>query len=287
MAEYIFRSKVLNKRRAGQPKLVMDFMDLDSDKWIQYAKSSKSILKIVYQREAKLLEKYEARIVKHFNDCFLISHAEVEAFEISICKSNKLHVMGNGIDLDVFYPNANKSFDPVGPVLLFTGVMDYKPNIDAVSWLAGKVWFRLLELYPNIRLIISGMNPTPAVRKLSEIQGIEVTGFVEDILPYYHKSDIFVAPLQIARGVQNKILQAMASGLPVISSSMGAEGINCESGTHILIADTPDQFIQHLNALVNEPEFRNSLISHARKLVEEQYSWASNLAILENVLKKR
>ena len=127
--------------------------------------------------------------------------------------------------------------------MLFTGVMDYKPNIDAVVWFVDNVWQEILKEYPEARFIIAGMNPTSNVKGLEKISGIEVTGFVDDILPYYHQSDYFVAPFRLARGVQNKVLQGFACGLPVISTPMGAEGIDCTNDLDILIASTADEFL--------------------------------------------
>ena len=237
MAEYVFNSSALFKSRT-RPKLVMDFMDLDSDKWRQYGDSSAFPMNWVYRREAALLAKYEQKIYRSFDTCFFISQAEVDLFCNKYPCSEKPLAIGNGIDYQYFSPAVR----PPGnrePVLIFTGVMDYKPNVDAILWFTKNVWPGVINNYPDSRFIIAGMNPAPSIHALTKTKGIEVTGFVDDIVPYYHQSDIFVAPLRIARGVQNKILQAFSCGLPVISTSMGAEGIDYTDRKNILIADEP------------------------------------------------
>ena len=170
------------------------------------------------------------------------------------------------------------------PVFIFTGVMDYRPNVDAVIWFTKHVWPRVIRSHPESRFIIAGMNPAPAIMALAKGKGIEITGFVDDILPYYHQSDFFVAPLRIARGVQNKILQAFSCGLPVISTSMGAEGIEYIEGKHILIADTPDDFFNRIEMLVNDGELTRSLKDNAMQLVKEHYSWEAKLVDLLAIL---
>ena len=128
------------------------------------------------------------------------------------------------------------------------------------------------------------MNPSSAIQNLSRHPGIEVTGFVDDILPYYHRSDYFVAPFTIARGVQNKILQAFACGLPVISSSMGAEGIECREGEHIIIANSGEDYLAAVNKLESDSTYKNRIRNNALKLINEKYSWDGKLKVLDSFL---
>ncbi len=282
MAEYVFKSTTLFTI-AKRPKLVMDFMDLDSDKWNQYAKSSNIPMKWIYNREADLLSSYEIKVYHQFDFSFFISQAEVDLF----CKRtkcvNKPLAIGNGIDTDYFVPRG-QPFKKNHPVFIFTGVMDYKPNIDAVLWFTKHVWPRVLDKYDKSTFIIAGMNPVSEITGLSSIQGIEVTGFVEDILPYYHRSDIFVAPLRIARGVQNKVLQSFSCGIPVVSTSMGAEGIDCVNGRDILIADTAEYFFENIDKLITDASYYNSIKDSALELVQEHYSWSGRLSTLGRIL---
>jgi sugar transferase (PEP-CTERM/EpsH1 system associated) len=282
MAEYIFKSIVLNTLET-KPLLVMDFMDVDSDKWGQYQQSSAFPMSRVYAREQKLLANYERQIVKHFAASYLIAQAEVTLFNQNVMKSDKVHVMGNGLDTLAFYPPQVKQPNPA-PVFLFTGVMDYKPNEDAVIWFVNTCWPTITTEHPNARFIIAGMNPSADITQLANDKSIEVTGFVEDILPYYHQADIFVAPFRLARGVQNKVLQAFACELPVISTPMGAEGILCQADQDILIATTPEEFIAQANRLITQPELGKSIGQNALQIIQKHYSWSSQLQPLVNLL---
>ena len=283
LAEYIFRSTtLLNVKR--RPRLIMDFMDLDSDKWRQYSESSSLPMKWVYRREANLLAKYEQKIYHSFDTCFFISQAEVDLFCSQYACEKKPLAIGNGIETDSFTPALSPP-ENNDPVFIFTGVMDYKPNIDSVIWFAQNVWPGITEKHPNSRFIIAGMNPVPSVQALTKDKRIEVTGFVDDILPYYHQSDIFIAPLRIARGVQNKVLQAFSCGIPVIATSMGAEGIEYTDDKNILIADTPDDFLGSIERLTNNRQLYDSISENAQKLIKDHYTWNAKLAPLANILK--
>jgi len=282
MAEYIYKSKSI-KELTSKPKLLMDFMDLDSDKWRQYADTSNWPMKWIYQREAKILAEYENKITHAFDSSFFIADAEVELFKSQTKSSGKVLTLGNGMDTNSFVP-AQSSPNNEAPVLLFTGVMDYKPNIDAVIWFVENAWQEILKEYPKARFTIAGMNPSINVKNLERITGIEVTGFVDDILPYYHQSDYFVAPFRLARGVQNKVLQGFACGLPVISTSMGAEGIDCIEDRDILIASTADEFLSCIKRLEDNSQLRESIKENALKLIHEKYSWEGKLHVLDEVL---
>lgn len=282
VAKYTFCSSTL-KNQENKPMLLMDFMDLDSDKWQQYANTSNWPMTWIYQREAKILAKYEQKIVQYFKACFFIADAEVNLFQTKSKHSQNVHTLGNGMDTNTFFPTKTPPNNEQ-PVFLFTGVMDYKPNVDAVIWFVQNIWPSLLNKYPMAKFIIAGMTPSPAVKELQNISGIEVTGYVDDILPYYHQSDYFVAPFRLARGVQNKVLQAFACGLPVISTPMGAEGIDCLEKKDILLASNKEEFLTAISLLEQDDELKNSIKESALRLINERYSWEGKLQILENIL---
>jgi len=282
MAEYIYRSDIFVSMKT-KPILLMDFMDLDSDKWQQYSNTATWPIKWIYQREARILANYEQQVTHNFDTSFFIADAEVTLFKSQVNDSGKVLTMGNGMDTELFVP-AKTPPNNIAPVFLFTGVMDYKPNIDAVVWFVEKIWTSIINIYSEARFIIAGMNPSSEVKKLENIKGIEVTGFVDDILPYYHQSDYFVAPFRLARGVQNKVLQAFACGLPVISTPMGAEGIECVEDSHILIANNPDEFLSCINRLEGDMELKSNIRKRALKLINEKYSWEGKLQILDDTL---
>ncbi len=280
IAEYVFRS---NSQRIQSARKLMDFMDLDSDKWKQYAKLKPFPMNWVYKREAKLLADYEVKICNAFDACFFIAEPEIEVFKGRVKDVAKVSVIGNGLDTDFFFPRKNIG-PSVLPRFIFTGVMDYFPNEDAVVWFCESVWEKIKARYPQAEFVIAGMNPSKKIQELAKLDGVEVTGFVDDIVEYYHKSDIFVAPFRIARGVQNKILQAFACGLPVVSSSLGAEGIECVDSEHLLVADTPDMFFNAISELVENGTVRNQLSSNALALVQRRYSWEGNLRPLQKII---
>jgi sugar transferase (PEP-CTERM/EpsH1 system associated) len=284
VAEYVFQSKVL-ANLDSPPKLIMDFMDVDSDKWTQYEKSNPWPLSIVYGRESKLITKFEASIVKKFDHCLLITQTEVDLFERLHGSVANLTAVENGLDTSVFYPPDQPRTNKI-PYFLFAGVMDYAPNIDAVMWFIDLVWPAVKNKWPNAKFCIAGMNPTEKIKKLQSKEGIEVTGFVDDIKPYFDKANIFIAPFRIARGVQNKVLQAFASGLPVIASSMGAEGIRYNVEQDILLADTPEQFLTKIEQLTINEKYYADIISNALKNINNNYSWDSILQPLETLLKR-
>jgi sugar transferase (PEP-CTERM/EpsH1 system associated) len=284
MAQYLFNSKTL-KTMSRKPKLLMDFMDVDSDKWRQYAESSRVLMRWVYQREQKLVAACEKKIATEFDECYLIAAAEVALFNQQVTPTDNVKVLGNGLDTRAFYPAKNKQRNPA-PVFLFTGVMDYKPNVDAVVWFVQTCWKNILQLYPGSKFIIAGMHPNKEVVKLSALTGVEVTGFVDDILPYYHQADIFVAPFRLARGVQNKVLQAFSCGLAVVSTPMGAEGIACDDQEHLLLANCAEEFLTKIASLVDDPALSANLGSNALSLIEKQYSWEGQLQPLVNAIGK-
>lgn len=294
VAKYIFNSQALNAL-AKKPKLLLDYMDLDSDKWQQYASKSGAPMKWVYQREAKLIATYERKVQQAFDATFFIADAEVALFKEhtrnylstmntpSEYSMNNVYTLGNGMNTEEFYPATTPVQNPE-PVFIFTGVMDYKPNVDAVVWFVENCWPAILKEFPDAEFIIAGMNPNSAVMNLQQYSGITITGFVDEILPFYHKADYFVAPFRLARGVQNKILQAFACGLPVISTPMGAEGIECNNDEHILLADTPEVFLQQIQRLHADKALSASLTTHALQLIQQEYSWQGKLAPLKEII---
>ena len=282
MAEYVFNSQSLADC-SSPPLLIMDFMDVDSDKWGQYKQNTLFPFSWVYAREQRLLARYEKQIANKFDACYLIAQAEVDLFKQHVANADNVHVLGNGMDCKTFHPALNKGSNP-NPVFLFTGVMDYKPNVDAVVWFVENCWRTICDKYPGAKFVIAGMNPNNEVTKLTNRQGIEVTGYVDDILPYYHSADIFIAPFRLARGVQNKILQAFSCGLAVITTPMGAEGIICEQGHDVLLALQANDFVQQVDILLNNPELAKAMGKNARRLIEQHYSWEGQLQPLINLL---
>lgn len=290
MAWYVFRNPKL-AARSGSPgatgiRLIMDFMDLDSDKWKQYQHGSGFLMKRVYGREAMLVNRLEKLSYDRFDHCFFISGNEVELFARQLPDSRNLKILGNGIDTGLFYPRGLDN-RPHWPVFLFTGVMNYKPNEDAVLWFVDSVWDRIQAEWPDAELIIAGMDPSPRILQLGRKPGITVTGFVQEIVPYYHKASVFIAPFRLARGVQNKILQALACGLPVITTGRGLEGIRASHGQDVLVADSGDQFFDAAKRVLHDKVLYDHLSQNGPELIQRDYSWDSTLQGLTTAIEVR
>lgn len=284
MAEYLFNA---SSRKSAPQLELMDFMDLDSDKWRQYREISGFPMSLIYRYEEAALSQYEARIQSRFDACIFISANEVALFREKLSQpADNLHVVGNGVDLDAFRPVANFFEASVSPVeaplkLLFSGVMDYLPNENAMLWFVENVWSSLKTVRPDAELIIAGMNPSVRIQELAKHDGISVTGFVDDMLACYHSATLFVAPFQIARGVQNKVLQSFACGLPVVTTALGAEGIDCEAGVHYALAETPDEFVQQIVWLADDHIGYRRMAESGVELVNTKYTWdAMNTELL-------
>ncbi|OZG73421.1 group 1 glycosyl transferase [Hahella sp. CCB-MM4] len=282
MAEYVFRSKTID-RKGKKPRLIMDFMDLDSDKWRQYAERSSFPMSWIYRREAELIFQFEKEIAESFDACLFVTEAETELFRQYGATTNNVYAIENGMDPDEFRPSKEEKQKDT-PVLLFTGVMDYSPNVDAVVWFVENVWKAILNKWPDAEFYIAGMNPNEKVKSLEKEPGVQVTGFVDDILPYFDRSTIFVAPFRIARGVQNKVLQAFACGIPVIATPMGAEGIRYQEGENILLADTADDFMAALEKLLTDSGLYQKVADNALETIQRVYSWRGILEPFEELL---
>lgn len=277
MAKYLFDSKAYSSL-ANPPKLLMDFMDLDSDKWRQYSEQSSGPMAWLYKRECQKVGELEQRSQQLFDACYFIAQAEVDLFQKQIGANGNVKILGNGLNQQEFYPPENKIAPATdAPVFIFTGVMDYKPNVDAVLWFVEHCWAEVKAKYAKAKFIVAGMNPSSEIQTLSSDESIVVTGFVDDILPYFHQADYFVAPFRLARGVQNKVLQAFACGLPVITTPMGAEGIPCFDNEQLLLAETPEQFVEAIDRLQNTAELRNKLATNALELIQQEFSWQGKL----------
>lgn len=263
--------------------ILMDFMDVDSDKWRQYATSTKWPMRYIYQRESNKIQQLEKQACAEFLETYLIADEEVSLFRRQVSDANPVKVLGNGLDFDAFYPapvppnNANPNF-------LFTGVMDYKPNVDAVVWFVKSCWPKIISHFPNATFTIAGMNPIAEVKALTSFDGVDVTGFVDNILPCFHKADTFVAPFRLARGVQNKVLQAAACRLPIVTTAMGAEGIAFASPSAMWIENNEDEFAQACIDTIENKTEASSKATSAYEAIRAEYSWEQQLKPLEVTL---
>lgn len=268
-------------RTLGSP-VVMDFVDVDSDKWRQYSDHRQPPLSWLYRTEGRRLQAAEAEIARWAGVCLLATSAE-ETLLQSFAPWARTAVIRNGIDLAYYAPIPAA---PGQPAILFTGAMDYLPNVDAASYFCADILPRVRREIPNTKFYIVGLNPSPAVLRLAEIPGVAVTGTVADVRPYYARASVCVAPMRIGRGVQNKVLQGMAMGLPVVASTLAGRGIGAEPTRHLEVADEPADFASHVVRLLKSRDDRRALGRNGRAFVEANYAWERSLAPLESLLRE-
>jgi sugar transferase (PEP-CTERM/EpsH1 system associated) len=262
---------------------ILDMVDIDSEKFAAYGRTSKFPQRLVWAREGRTLLAFERRCVRRFDHTLFVSQAERDHFSDLAPESTALTMaIGNGVDLDYFAPSPDHTPPlPTGqPIILFTGAMDYRPNIEAVAWFTAQVLPRLHAYNPLF--VIVGSNPAPAVRVLERAGAVLVTGRVPDTRPYLAQAALVVAPLQIGRGVQNKVLEAMAMARTVLATQAAFTGIDAVPGRDLLIADTAEAWADHAGAVLAGAHA--AMGQAARACVLRHHSWARTLAPLDALL---
>jgi len=286
-AEYLFRSRHWGGALCQATK-VMDLIDVDSTKWSQYAETAAPPMSWVYRHEAETLGRYEQRIVREFDRTFLVSPAEAKLLG-DASKQRKVGAFANGVDLNFFTPayaeDQTQQDNAKGgePLIVFTGVMDYRPNIEGVEWFAREVLPGIRIRMPDARFAIVGSRPVQSVQALADQPGVIVTGFVEDVRDWLARASVCVAPLLIARGIQNKVLEAMAMGRAVVATPQAFEGVEAQAGRDVLVAGSSAEFTQTVLALLADKPRAEAIGRKARECMEQRYRWASNLAVLDEV----
>ena len=278
MAQYVMSATGVNR--------VADLVDVDSDKWRQYAATQRWPYSAIYRRESRALLRYEREIANRFDATVFVSAAEAGLFrQLAPETADKVWHVNNGVDGDYFSPERTYA-DPYGGgerVLVFTGAMDYWPNVDAVVSFARGVFPAILRGSPGARFYIVGARPAAEVRRLAELPGVRVTGAVPDIRPYLAHAKLAVAPLRLARGVQNKVLEAMAMATPVLASPQAAEGIEARVGKELLVAAGETEFVREaLRLLQRDSASAIGVAGRARALAS--YAWEGSLSRFERLL---
>lgn len=271
-------------------RFLMDFVDVDSEKFRQYASERGFLSKVIYTREAKKLLAFDRQVAARADVSFFVSEAEANLFRrLAPEASTRTRALSNGIDTDYFDPGLVSSskadiedFGP-GPNIIFTGRMDYKPNVDAVCWFSEHVLPGILTQKPQARFIIAGAAPTPAVTALALDPAIRVTGRVEDMRPWLAHADLAVAPMAIGRGIQNKVLEAAAMARPVLTTPEGLEGIDLEPDKHLFVAQGAQDFIEKSVSILNSSQSQVAGQA-ARAYLKDHYSWPARMALLDDFL---
>jgi sugar transferase (PEP-CTERM/EpsH1 system associated) len=272
-------------QRPGVRRL-LDLVDIDSEKWAAYAVGAHTPMRQLWAREARTLLAFERRAAAAFDRTLLVSAEEARRFaELAPEVAPRLAALDNGVDLRRFDPAAAYPNPYAGdaPAIVFTGSMGYRPNIDAVSWFAEAILPRLRAgRSPAPEFHIVGANPVPAVQALARLPGVHVTGTVPDVRPYVAHATCAVAPLRIARGIQNKVLEAMAMARPVVATPQAFEGVRARPGEHLLVAEDAAGMAAAVAAVLDGAH--PSLGTAARAAVAAGHDWAATLAPLDRLM---
>jgi sugar transferase (PEP-CTERM/EpsH1 system associated) len=280
----------------------MDFVDVDSDKWAQYAKYARFPKSWIYALEGRRLADYERNVGENFDHSIFVTEAEEKMFKGKNPHIQNVSVVSNGVDLDYFFPSylhqestidqglSTMDHRPTSidhrPVIVFTGAMDYYANIDGVVWFTKEILPLIRKEIPVIQFYIVGSNPTKEVLSLCSNNGVSVTGYVPDTREYLRRATVVVVPLRIARGIQNKILEAMAMGIPVVATPQAFEGIEAKPYRDLMLGEDVEKIAEGVIKLIKEVFLRKSLGKNARRVIENNYCWTKNLEKLDNILTK-
>ena len=272
----------------GIPSLrtLVDFVDVDSAKWTQYAPNHNWPMSWLYRREGERLLAFERSVAQKATHSFFVTENETELFCRSApeCKG-RVDAMCNGVNAEFFSPEHALAipFKPGELPLVFTGAMDYWPNIDAVTWFSREILPQLLQRCPGSKFYIVGRSPTPAVLALAG-EYVVVTGTVDDVRPYLQHAAVVVAPLRLARGIQNKVLEAMAMGVPVVASQECAGPVDAVPERDFLTAGTVEDYVRQIESLLQSPERSSAMGKAARDQILARYSWDAHLSKIDQYL---
>jgi len=285
MAEYLFRSSSQPlRKRSNLPVFIMDFCDVDSHKWKKYSEVSRWPLSQIYLKESHLLGRYEHKVAGAFDYSVFVSDREKALFEQLNPGTGQILTISNGVDLKYFRPvplPKNSIHGP--PSLVFTGAMDYYANIDGVRWFVKEIWPHIKREAPETVFYIVGANPSPEVKQLHNNTDIIVTGYVDDVRAYYRLATVCVIPLRVARGIQNKVLEAMAMAKPVVCTLNAFEGIEAQPGLDLITASTAQEFAKSVIELLQNRDLCEDLGRSARYRVETHYTWERQIAPLNSI----
>jgi sugar transferase (PEP-CTERM/EpsH1 system associated) len=259
---------------------ILDFGDMDSQKWLEYARFKPFPLNLGYRLEGAKLHAEEKRLANRFDYCTATTRAELDSLR-ALGADTQTDWFPNGVDHEFFAPGP-EPYDP--ETICFVGRMDYYPNQECMFEFCDRTWPLLREKRPNLRMQIVGADPSPAVTQLAERPGIEVTGSVPDVRPYVRGSAAMIAPLNIARGTQNKLLEAMAMGVPVVTSSVAAGGVDAVAGEHLLVADSPEDCRDAVLRVLDDRSERTRLAEAGRARMLSNHAWPSSMQRLDGII---
>jgi sugar transferase (PEP-CTERM/EpsH1 system associated) len=247
---------------------VVDLIDVDSQKWLDFAAASRPPKKWLYRLEAARVRKLEKSLAGTVRAAAVVSRAEAQVYD-SFTHVGAATVATNGVDLDYFAPVACEE----QLACAFVGALDYLPNVDAAVWFARDIWPAIRAQFPAAEFRIIGRKPAPAVRALASLPGVNLVGQVPDVRPFVASSSVVVVPLRLARGVQNKVLEAMAMAKAVVAAPPSLAALNTEPGVHLLAAAGPRDWVSGVSELFHDAKARREIGAAARKYVEQHHHW--------------
>jgi hypothetical protein len=259
---------------------ILDFGDMDSQKWLEYAGVKRFPLSLGYRLEGRKLRRAEMNLARGFELCTCTTRAEFDTLE-SYRTGTPADWFPNGVDLEFFTPT-DGPYD--ADALVFVGRMDYFPNQDAMNDFCANVLPRVQAERPRTTLAIVGAEPPEQIRRLGELPGVTVTGTVPDVRDHVRRAAVAVAPLNVARGTQNKILECMAMGVPVVSSAIAAPGIDAVAGEHLLVASRPGDHAAAVLRLLGNRGERERFARAGRARVESHHSWSASMRRLDGII---
>ena len=266
--------------RVRETPKILDFGDMDSKKWLEYARYKPFPLSLGYWLEGRKLAREEQRLAGRFDLCTATTRAEWETLE-GYRTGTATDWFPNGVDNAYFTPTA-VPYD--ADTMCFVGRMDYYPNQECMFDFCTRTLPLVRVRRPNVKLLIVGADPPPSVRKLADLPGVTVTGPVSDVRPFLLRSALMVAPLNIARGTQNKILEAMASGVPVVAGHAAAEGVDAVPGDHFAVASSPDEHAQMILRILGDPAERRRLALAGRERMLSHHAWERSMLRLDRII---
>jgi len=258
---------------------VMQFADLDSIKWRQMGQMGKAPKSWLYSAEAVRLLWYERSIARRYDRCLVVTEQEREEM-MGFIPHARSDTAENGVDVDYFAPQDVEK-DP--DELVFVGVMDYFPNEEGMEFFCQEILPIVRKSRPNCHISVVGARPSERAMALDKLAGVTVTGPVDDVRPYMAKASVAVVPLRLARGIQNKVLEAMSMGMPVVTSEAAFCGVDAKAGEHGLVADDPAELARFVLELLDDPERGRAMGAKSREIMKKRYSWDAQVAKLEDI----
>jgi sugar transferase (PEP-CTERM/EpsH1 system associated) len=261
---------------------ILDFGDMDSQKWLEYANYKPFPLSMGYRFEGAKMLAAEKRLARRFDLCTATTRAERETLD-GYGTGAPTDWFANGVDAEFFSPG-DEPYEV--DTISFIGRMDYYPNQECMQRFCDEIWPLVRQRHAQMKLLIVGADPSPAMRRLGDLPGVTVTGSVPDVRPFVRRSALMVAPLAIARGTQNKILEAMAMGVPVVTSSIAAGGVDAASPEHLLVADSPADCAEAIFRIVESPAERERLALAGRARMLSHHAWPRSMQRLDAIIDK-